>query len=132
MIGSSRYWRECPQRYRYEAAKCTGCGKIAFPPRQVCSACRGRAFTRHVLAQEGTIETFTVIRTAPTGFADEAPYAVGLVKLDDGVRLMAQIVDCEPAELAIGGRARIEFRRVQKDGESGVLCYGYKFVPAAG
>jgi len=129
MIGSPRYWREMPQRYRYEAAKCTKCGKIFFPPRQVCNGCRGREFKDVTLSPKGTIETFTVIRVAPSGFEDEAPYAVGIVKLDDGVKITAQIADCKPDEIKIGDKVRIEFRRVQQDGESGIICYGYKFVP---
>jgi len=130
MIGSARYWREIPQRYRYEAAKCAACGKIHFPPRLVCSGCRGTTFTRATLAPEGVVETFTIIRVPPTGFGAETPYAVGIVKLDDGVKVTAQIVDVDLAELQIGQRVRVEFRRVQKDGEAGILCYGYKYVPA--
>ena len=129
MIGSPRSWREIPQRYRYEAAKCTKCGKVFFPPRQVCNACRGREFKKVTLEQEGVVETFTVIHVAPSGFGDEAPYVVGIIKLDDGAKVTAQVVDCEPKELSIGDRVRLEFRRVQQDGESGILCYGYKFVP---
>jgi hypothetical protein len=131
MTGSARYWREIPQRYRTEAAKCTQCGKVHFPPRLVCRECRGREFTPATLAKSGEVETFTVIRVAPTGFGDEAPYAVGVVKLDDGVKVTAQIVDCDPTEIQIGDRVQMEFRRVQQDGESGILCYGYKFVPSA-
>jgi uncharacterized OB-fold protein len=129
MIGSARYWREIPQRYRYEAAKCTKCSKISFPPRLVCSGCRGREFEQTTLAQTGVVETFTVIHVAPTGFADEAPYAVGVVELDDGVKITGQIADCDLNSLSTGDPVRMEFRRVQEDGESGVLCYGYKFVP---
>ncbi len=129
MTGSARYWREIPQRYRYEAAKCANCGKVFFPPRQVCSKCRGREFTKVTLASTGTIETFTVIHVAPTGFGDQTPYAVGIIKLDDGAKVTAQIVDCETGKLAIGDRVRLEFRKVQQEGESGILCYGYKFVP---
>jgi uncharacterized OB-fold protein len=128
-IGSARYWREVPQRYRYEAAKCSKCGRIFFPPRLVCSGCRGQEFTKVILAQDGAIETFTIIRVAPSGFGDEAPYAVAIIRLDDGVKITAQVVDCDPESLAIGDRVRREFRRVQQDGESGILCYGYKFVP---
>ncbi|MBI4577833.1 MAG: Zn-ribbon domain-containing OB-fold protein [Planctomycetes bacterium] len=130
MIGTARYWREIPQRYRYEAARCTACAHVAFPPRTLCAKCRGRAFEPCTLAGEGVVETFTVIRVAPAGYADEAPYAVGLIRLTDGVRLMAQVVDCDLARLAIGDRVRVEFRRIRQDGESGILCYGYKFVPA--
>lgn len=131
MIGSARYWREIPQRYRYEAAKCVKCGTVHFPPRLVCRSCRGREFEKSVLAQTGRVETFTVIHVAPSGFEDEAPYVVGVVKLDDGVKVTAQIVDGDPGSLRIGDAVRLEFRKVQEDGESGILCYGYKFVPAS-
>jgi len=131
MIGSARYWREVPQRYRYEAAKCSGCGKVFFPPRRVCSKCRGTAFEKTTLPQEGKIATYTVIRVAPSGFVDEAPYAVGIVSLPGDIKVTAQIVDCDPDRLAIGDKVRLEFRRVRQDGESGIICYGYKFVPVA-
>ena len=129
MTGSARYWREIPQRYRYEAAKCDGCGQVHFPPRLVCRQCKGRKFSKTVLAQDGVVDTFTVIRVAPSGFGDEAPYAVGIIRLADGVKITAQIVDCDVETLAIGDPVRLEFRRVQQDGASGILCYGYKFVP---
>ncbi len=129
MIGSPRSWREYPQRYRYEAARCTRCGKIHFPPRLVCSSCRSREFVKTTLAPEGTLETFTVIHVAPSGFTDQTPYAVGVIKLDDGVKVTAQVVDCDPEKLAIGDRLKIEFRKVTADDKDGVIHYGYKFVP---
>jgi uncharacterized OB-fold protein len=129
MIGLARYWREIPQRYRYEAARCNKCNKTYFPPRQVCGACGGREFAKTVLSMAGALETFTIIRIAPTGFSDSAPYAVGIVKLDEGVRVTAQIADCDLEKIAIGDRVRGEFRKVIEDGESGIICYGYKFVP---
>jgi uncharacterized OB-fold protein len=132
MIGSARYWRETPQRYRYEAGRCLGCGQTYFPPRRVCGRCRGRRFEKAILRGEGTLETFTVIRVAPSGFTDQAPYAVGIVALPGGVKVTAQIVDVDPDKLRIGDRVRLEFRRVRQDGESGILCYGYKFVPVRG
>ncbi len=127
---AARYWREAPQRYRMEAGKCAKCGKVFFPPRLVCDACKSREFETIVLPEEGEIVSYTVIRTAPNGFEDEAPYAVGIVKLGGEVKLLTQIVDCDFEELTIGGKVRIEFRRIQEDGKSGILCYGYKCVPA--
>jgi uncharacterized OB-fold protein len=128
MIGTARYWREIPQRYRYEAAECAKCAKVFFPPRLVCSNCRGKEFRSVILPTEGVVETFTIIRVAPSGFTDEAPYAVGIIKLSNGVRVTAQVVDSAPEEIAIGDPVRLEFRRIRQDGEDGILCYGYKFV----
>jgi uncharacterized OB-fold protein len=112
-----------------EASKCKGCGAIWFPPRLVCAECGKREFEAHKLAGEGKVQTFTVIRVAPTEFCDEAPYAVGIVELEDGVAIQCQIADCPPEELEIGMPVRIEFRKVKQEGEAGILCYGYKAVP---
>jgi uncharacterized OB-fold protein len=125
----SRYWREIPQRYRLEAGKCTGCGFICFPPRLVCPRCGSREFAPTKLAGSGKLLTYTIIRVPPDAFEDQAPYAVGIAELDDGVRLTAQVVDCDFAELKVGMRVGIEFRKVYEQGAAGVIYYGYKFVP---
>ena len=125
----SRYWREIPQRYRLEANKCETCDTKFFPPRLLCPQCKKRDLVPAQLAEKGKIITYTIIRVPPHQFADQAPYAVGIVELDDGVMLTAQIVDCDFEELKVGQRVRIEFRKIFQEGESGILCYGYKFVP---
>lgn len=128
-MSAPKYWREIPQRYRFEAARCKGCGKVSFPPRLVCPSCRSREFEKTNLKDRGTVETFTVIRIAPTGFTDEAPYAVAIVNLGDDVRLLCQLADCEPQDLKIGMKVKLEFRKIQQEGHSGIINYGYKCVP---
>jgi uncharacterized protein len=126
----SRYWREIPQRYRFEAEKCGTCGAIAFPPRPICPGCGGRQFDPVRLAESGKLLTYTIIRVAPAGFEDQSPFALGIAELDDGVKLTAQVVDCDFAALKVGLRVRLEFRRISEDGPAGIIHYGYKFVPA--
>jgi uncharacterized OB-fold protein len=130
MSTSARYWREIPQRYRLEASKCKGCGKVWFPPRLICPDCRKQSFEPVKLSDRGKLVTYTVIRVAPKDFTDEAPYAVGIVELDGGVPIQCQVVDCTPEELKIGVPVRIEFRKIKEEGEAGILCYGYKAVIA--
>jgi hypothetical protein len=81
------------------------------------------------LSQEGKVLAYTVTRVGPSQFADQTPYAVGVIELDDGVRIMSQIAGCDFDQLAPGQRVRLEFRRIQKNGDAGILCYGYKCVP---
>ncbi len=129
-LTTARYWREVPQRYRMEAGKCTACGEVHFPPRRVCMKCGKQEFETVVLPDTGTVETYTVIRVAPDEFTDLSPYAVAMVKLDNGTKLMSQLVDVDLEEIKIGLPVKIEFRRVRADGAAGVLFYGYKVVPA--
>jgi len=129
MITPAVVRRNTPQRYRLEAAKCVRCGKVHFPPRVICDECKGREFTTVNLPLDGKVVTHTVIRTPPRGYSDEAPYCMGVVELSDGTKILCQIADCEPERLEVGLPVTIEFRRIQEDGESGVLAYGYKAVP---
>jgi uncharacterized OB-fold protein len=124
----SRYWREIPQRYRLEAGKCESCGYVCFPPRLVCPQCGSREFAKTKLADSGKILTYTIIRVAPHQYVDQAPYAVGIAEQDDGVKLTAQIVDCNFEDVKIGMRVKIEFRKIYEEGEAGVIYYGYKFI----
>ncbi len=123
-----RYTREIPQRARLEAAKCTQCGHIEFPPRLICSKCGNREFEPVTLQKTGTLLTYTIIYTPAEAFAMQAPFAMGIVELDDGVRLTTQIVDTPFDQLEVGKRVEIIFRRVQKEGHAGILEYGYKAV----
>lgn len=126
---SAKIWREFPQRYRLEAAKCKKCGQVFFPPRLICNTCHHREFETISLPWEGTLVSFTIIRTPPSTFADEAPYAVGMIEVMKGLRLTCQIVDVDFDKLKVGQKLLLEFRLVQRDGHSGLLCYGYKAVP---
>ncbi len=128
----ARHWRETPERYRLEAGKCKKCGSIQFPNRIVCPDCGAREFETIRLSGKGELTTFTIIRVAPSGFGDLTPYAVGIVKLDEGIQVMGQVVDCDPDELKIGDRVETQFRRMNEEGKTGMIQYSYKFVPALG
>lgn len=129
MSTPSKYWREIPQRYRYEANICAKCGVKYFPPRLICRECGCQDMEPTKIAERGKLLTYTVIRVPPHQFEDQAPYAVGIVELEDGVKLMAQIVDCGFGQLKTGMPLKLEFRKIQSDGAAGIINYGYKFVP---
>ena len=127
---SPRYWREIPNRYRLEAARCSGCGKVIFPARRVCPACRGHDLEKTVISPRGRVVTSTVIHVPPGDLLMQAPYAMALVETPEGARLMAQVVDCDPAAVQPGMELKLEFRLIRREGHGGILCYGHKGVPA--
>lgn len=128
---SPRYWREIPNRYRLEAGRCVGCGKVVYPARRICPACRGTEWEKVRLSRRGVVVTSTVIHVAPDDFMMQAPYAMALVETPEGARLMTQVVDCEPSTVLPGMEVSLEFRMIRKEGKSGILCYGHKAVPVA-
>lgn len=129
MMSAPSYVREVPQHHRLEAATCEQCGKIYYPPRQICPECRCRTFKKMQLSDKGKIVTYTIIHTGPSQFADQVPYAIGIIEVEPGVQLMTQIVDCESKTLEIGMSVKLEFRKVLEDGTSGIIEYGYKAIP---
>lgn len=124
-----RYWREIKYRYRLIGEICPDCGAVFFPHRTVCQRCGSRDLEEYKLSERGNIISWTVIRNPPKDYEKYAPYVVALIELDDGVRVLSQVVDAEVEEVKAGMRVEATFRRVREDGSSGIIEYGYKFRP---
>lgn len=75
------------------APKCQGCGRLRFPPRPLCPACWSEDHAWIVLQPHGRLYSFTRIHVAPRAMDSDVPYAIGIVDLDDGVRLLCRLVD---------------------------------------
>lgn len=84
--------------------RCTACHKPHWYPRPVCPFCTGD--TEWVDAK-GTGEIYSVSVTRRAG---PIPYALALVKLDEGVTMMTNIVDCDLDTLRIGQRVKVCFK----------------------
>ena len=125
---SPKYFREIPQRYRLEAGKCKKCGQVYFPPRLICPECKSQQFDMVKLNPEGKLLTYTIIRIASDKFSIQAPYAVGIVELNDGVKLTTQIADVDFDKIKIGMKLKLVFRKIQDEGAAGLHCYGYKAI----
>jgi uncharacterized OB-fold protein len=128
-VSVPRYWRETKYRYRLVGEMCAGCGKVLFPRSAVCPGCGSVDLEEVGLRGTGSVVTWTVVRNPPEGYEKYSPFVVALVELDDGVRLLSQVVDVEPDEVESGMRVEAAFRRVKEDGASGIIEYGYKFRP---
>jgi uncharacterized OB-fold protein len=126
---SPGYWREIPARYRLEASRCKDCGAMNYPAGQACTACRSANLEATALSRKGKVVTSTVVHVGPNDFAMETPYAVAIVETPEKVRLMVQVTGCDRSEVKPGTEVSLEFRRIRKEGLSGILCYGYKGVP---
>jgi len=81
------------------------------------------------MRRTGTVVVSTVVRVPPAQFKDQAPYAMAIVRMDDGPSITTQIVDWQEAQLKTGAKVKLEFRRISDDGEAGTINYGYKAVP---
>lgn len=124
-----RYWRLRDQRYRLQGKKCVDCGNLSFPPRIICPKCNSRNAIPHEFIGRGTLYSYTTIYQPPDRFDYISPYVVGLIDLEEGERITAQLTDVRPEELEIGMLLEMVVRQIYEDGEKGPILYGYKFRP---
>ena len=124
-----RYHRMRGTLYRLEGSACPGCKERFFPPRTVCPACRRGGLEPFRFSGRGTLYSYTRVVQPPRGFASVGPYAVGMVRLEEGPLVTAQLSDTDGSDLAIGQRVEMVTRKIRDAQEHGFILYGYKFRP---
>lgn len=121
-------WRRIPERYRIEGNECTTCKKNYFPPRAVCPTCRRKGILKSkTFCGKGKVYSFTEIQVPPEGFENQVPYVLAVIELEEGSRVLGQIVDAIASEVRIGSSVESVFRVIQKDDPEGLIHYGFKF-----
>jgi uncharacterized OB-fold protein len=106
---------------RLTALRCAGCGALAVPPKEFCPTCQARRWEPVPLSGAGKVISYTVIRIPPRGRASEAPYAVAVVKLDEGLSMLGRVVDVPLDTIKIG--LPVKFRPLVSEGQT-VVGFG--------
>ena len=103
------FWARCAEGVlAYQ--RCTSCGRAQFYPRAVCTRCQSDDLAWEEASGRGTIYSFTVVHRAPTpAFRPDVPYVIALVDLEEGVRIMANLLGAPPEAVAIGMAVRVVF-----------------------
>ena len=87
---------------RWITTRCRQCSHQTFPPKVLCPHCWSADVEWSELATRGRLYSWTRIHAAPTAFASESPYAVGIVDLDSNLRLACRLVELQSEPLRIG------------------------------
>jgi uncharacterized OB-fold protein len=103
---------------RLTGIRCGRCGALAIPPKEFCEQCQQREWQPVLLGGAGSVVSFTVIRVAPRGRSGEVPYAVAVVRLEEGVSILGRIVDVPFDALKAG--LPVRFRPVEIAGQTTV------------
>ena len=90
--------------------RCEACGEAVFYPRAVCPHCFGGPLTWFTAAGTGSVYSYTVAHRGFGDFADQTPFTVALVDLDEGVRMMTRIVGTR--QVAIGMRVQMTVEEI--------------------
>ncbi|MGE7544735.1 Zn-ribbon domain-containing OB-fold protein [Sporosarcina newyorkensis] len=91
---SLTFWEGCKED-KLLIQRCEDCDKFIFYPRIVCPNCMSENIEWVESAGKGKVYSFTVVRHSPPSFSDDVPYVVAMIELDEGVRMISNIVECE-------------------------------------
>ena len=122
---------------RLLASRCRGCGSVYFPRSLSCRhpRCTDKAPQDILLGPQGTLYSFTVQAYRPPALFvldDWAPYALGLVELPEGLRVMAMLTGRAPQDWRIGEPVALTTGVLHRDSEGrDVLTYQFRPVAAA-
>ena len=109
------YWQAAKEE-KLVIQHCTACDKNQFFPRPFCIHCMSTELEWIQSGGTGTIYTFTINRRGSNAYMNaRVPYAVAMIELDEGVRLMANIVDSALEQIRIGSRVSVTFERLTDD-----------------
>ena len=122
---TGRFWQSVDRR-AMELPRCGACGRFHFYPRPVCPECWSDDLYWRPVSGRGTVWSYTVVRFAHgahEGWKTRVPHVVALIELEEGVRMMGNVVDCPVEEVRSGMAVELDYREY----EDGLIPV---FVPA--
>jgi len=106
---SAPYW-EAAKTGRLVIRRCNACGQVHFMPRHVCPDCWSTDLTWIDASGNGTVHSFSVVRRASDpAFASRTPYVIAMVTLNEGPRMITNIVGADALGVQIGETVRVCF-----------------------
>lgn len=116
--GDTREYFTAAAEGRLVLQKCASCGAVQFPPRQHCATCWKAELSWVDSRGRGEIESITVVRRAPLpAFREKVPYVIVSVILEEGPRLITNLVGEDALDARIGDPVTVIFEA----GDEGVL-----------
>jgi uncharacterized OB-fold protein len=106
---TAAYWDAC-QRHELLIQRCSTCHVLQFYPRNVCTSCGSNSLDWVTASGHGKVLSWTIVRRAVSAaYADDVPYVIALIKLQEGVVMMSKVVACEPESVHMGMAVEVSF-----------------------
>jgi uncharacterized OB-fold protein len=91
------FW-EAARRHELSLPRCRACGALHYYPRGACPGCLSRDLEWVRCSGRGRLHTFTIVHRGQKGFPLPTPYVLAVVQLDEGPRMMTNLVGVDPAQ----------------------------------
>jgi uncharacterized protein len=100
--GLTRPFWEAAKRHELVMPRCTTCDHLFFYPRSECPRCFSTTLEWVRVSGRGRLHSFTIVyQPANAAFRDSAPYVYAVVQLDEGPRLVSNVVQCDPEAVRV-------------------------------
>jgi len=108
-----RPWWEALQRHELYVQKCRDCGDLRYHPRAQCTNCLSPRTEWVRCSGRGKVYTFTATyQNQGAGFRESLPYIMAWVELEEGVKMLTNLVECRPEEAKIGMPVEVVYEDV--------------------
>jgi len=112
---SQPFWDACRDE-KLTCQRCDDCNTARFPPHHVCPNCLSVNSHWEEMSGKGSVFSFTVFRRVyDPGFADEVPYVVALIELDEGPRMLSNVVSIDPDKVVCGMPVKVVFEKATQE-----------------
>jgi uncharacterized protein len=109
------FWKAARER-KLIIQRCIDCRKNIFYPRLICPFCFSKNIEWIEASGKGTVYTFTVVENnAPSAFLNDMPYIIAVVRLDEGVQMLSNIVDCEPDQVRCDMPVAVTYKKINEE-----------------
>lgn len=110
----SRLFWEGARNHKLMIQYCNTCGKHIFYPRIICPHCFSDQVSWVEASGKGRIYSYTVVQSAPPPFKEQVPYVVGIIELEEGVRMLSRIVG-ELNQIEIDKPVEVIFEKIDDE-----------------
>ena len=107
--------------------KCRSCGSIFFPMQDICSNCMREDLESFPLSKRGKLYSYTIVRQQPPEYKGTVPYAMGVVELPEGVRVLTPLDTPDFDMLTVGLDLELNIYKLYDEDEGGNEVMAYKF-----
>jgi uncharacterized protein len=109
------FWRAAHQG-KLIIQQCADCSKYIFIPRLICPGCFSKNIDWVEASGKGTVYTYTVVvNNAPSAFIDDMPYVIAVVRLEEGVQMLSNIVECDPEKVHCDMPVEVTFKKLNDE-----------------
>lgn len=110
------FWDGCKEQ-KLVLPRCGDCGRLHYYPRAICPHCWSRNLTQEQVSGRGKLYSYVISHRAAPGFQEEAPYSIAVVELDEGPRMLTNVVGLPqtPEDLVLDMALEVVFEEASEE-----------------